>query len=71
MWTRILCVLSCLWIIFTPIYLCLRSIGTTRHQIAADYHMISSSDTFLRMNARLITKAALTRSRERYSARTA
>jgi hypothetical protein len=63
-------VLSCLWLIFAPIYCCLRAVGATRHQIAADYQMISPSDIFLQRNARLITKAALMRSKERYSART-
>ncbi|CAF1472992.1 unnamed protein product, partial [Adineta ricciae] len=38
---RVLCVVSCLFLIFGPIYLCLRSAGATRDQIVADYSMVA------------------------------
>jgi len=68
-WTRILCFLSCFCLIFAPIYLCLRAVSSTRHQIVADYHMISSTDTFLQINTGTIVNAVLTRSKGRHLAK--
>ncbi len=65
---RVLCVISCLCIIFGPIYLCLRAAGSTRDQIVADYSMAAPIDTFLHFNAGIIANAAIGRSRELYLA---
>ncbi len=65
---RVLCVLTCLFLIFGPIYLCLRAAGSTKDQIVADYSMIAPVDTFLHFNAGIIANAAMGRSRERYAA---
>ncbi|UJR27841.1 hypothetical protein I4U23_009107 [Adineta vaga] len=65
---RVLCVISCLFLIFGPIYLCLRSAGSTRDRIVADYSMAAPVDTFLHFNAGIIANAAMGRSRELYSA---
>jgi hypothetical protein len=65
---RVLCVLSCLFLIFGPIYLCLRSAGSTKDKIVADYSMVASTDTFLRLNAGVIANAVMGRSRELYPA---
>lgn len=65
---RVLCILTCLWIIFGPIYLCLRSAGSVEDKIVADYTMLMSGDDFIRCNAAMITNAAMTRSHQRYIA---
>jgi hypothetical protein len=65
---RVLCVLTCLFLIFGPIYLCLRAAGSTKDQIVADYSMIAPVDTFLHFNAGVIANAAIGRSRELYPA---
>jgi hypothetical protein len=65
---RVLCVVSCLFIIFGPIYLCLRAAGSTRDQIVADYSMSAPVDTFLYFNSGIIANAAIGRSRELYLA---
>ncbi len=65
---RVLCVISCLFIIFGPIYLCLRSAGSTRDQIVADYSMLAPVDTFLHFNSGIIANAAIGRSRQHYLA---
>lgn len=67
-WTRILCFLTCLCLLFLPIYLYLRRVGRVRHQIVADYQMISSTDVFLRLNKNHIIKATLMHSKGRYKA---
>ncbi|CAF1321941.1 unnamed protein product [Adineta steineri] len=63
---RILCVVSCLFLIFGPIYLCLRSAGSTRDRIVADYSMVAPVDTFVHFNSAVIANAAMSRSREFY-----
>ena len=65
---RFLCVISCLFLIFGPIYLCLRAAGATRDRIVADYSMVAPVDTFLHFNSGIIANAAMGRSREHYSA---
>ncbi len=65
---RVLCVVSCLFLIFGPIYLCLRAAGSTKDQIIADYSMVAPIDTFLHLNAGIIANAAMGRSRELYVA---
>jgi hypothetical protein len=65
---RVLCVISCLFLIFGPIYLCLRSAGSTKDHIVADYSMVAPIDTFLHLNAGVIANAAIGRSSERYFA---
>jgi hypothetical protein len=65
---RVLCVVSCLFLIFGPIYLCLRAAGSTRDQVVADYTMITPIDTFLHFNAGIIANAAIGRSQELYLA---
>ena len=65
---RVLCVISCLFLIFGPIYLCLRAAGSTKDQIVADYSMVAPIDTFLHFNAGVIANAAMGRSRELYCA---
>ena len=65
---RVLCVVSCLFLIFGPIYLCLRAAGSTRDRVVADYTMLTSVDSFLQMNAAMIANAAVSRSREAYRA---
>ena len=67
--TRILCFLSCLWLIFAPIYFYLRAVGRIRYQIAADYQMLSTSEIFLRRNANCIVKAAKLRLKARFAAK--
>jgi hypothetical protein len=52
-------------------YLYLRTAGSMHDKIVADYNMISSMDTFLEMNAKVIVNATLNHSRERYLARIA
>lgn len=65
---RVLCVLSCLFLIFGPIYLCLRAAGSTKDKIVADYAMAAPIDTFLHFNASVIANAAMGRSRGSYPA---
>ena len=65
---RVLCVLSCLFLIFGPIYLCLRAAGATRDKIVADYAMAAPVDTFLHFNAGTIATAAMSRSNQLYLA---
>jgi hypothetical protein len=65
---RVLCVISCLFLIFGPIYLCLRAAGSTKDQIVADYSMKAPIDTFLHFNAGVIANAAISRSRGLYLA---
>ncbi|CAF1080071.1 unnamed protein product [Rotaria magnacalcarata] len=65
---RVLCVVSCLCIIFGPIYLCLRAAGSTRDQIVADYAMAAPIDTFLHFNAGVIANAAISRSQHSHIA---
>lgn len=66
--THILCFLTCLCLLFLPIYLYLRRTGYVRHQIVADYQMISSTDVFLRLNRNHIIKATLMHSKGHYKA---
>lgn len=68
---RVLCVISCLFLIFGPIYLCLRSRGSTKDRIIADYAMVAPVDTFLQWNAATIANAAVGRSSATYHARLA
>jgi hypothetical protein len=65
---RVLCVVSCLCLIFGPIYLCLRAKGSTKDKIVADYSMVAPVDTFLHFNAGIIANAAIGRSKELYLA---
>ncbi|CAF2421824.1 unnamed protein product [Rotaria sp. Silwood2] len=65
---RVLCVVSCFFLIFGPIYLCLRAAGSTRDQIVADYAMVAPIDTFLHFNSGVIANAAIGRSRQLYAA---
>jgi hypothetical protein len=65
---QVLCVVSCLFLIFGPIYLCLRAAGATRDRIVADYTMAAPIDTFLHLNAGTIANAAIGRSSARYPA---
>jgi hypothetical protein len=65
---RVLCVISCLFLIFGPIYLCLRAAGSTKDRIVADYSMVTPVDTFLHFNAGIIANAAISRSKELYLA---
>ncbi|CAF1523196.1 unnamed protein product [Rotaria sordida] len=65
---RVLCCISCLCIIFGPIYYCLREIGSTRDKIIADYMLMKSADTFLQFNAQMIANAVKQRSYESYVA---
>ena len=65
---RVLCVVSCLFLIFGPIYLCLRSAGATRDRIVADYSMVAPIDKFLHLNGAAIVTAVMGRSRELYGA---
>ena len=65
---RVLCVLSCLWIIFAPIYCCLNRMGTTRDRIAADFSILATPEIFLQKNAALIVQAVNARSFSRYVA---
>jgi len=65
---RVLCVISCLLLIFGPIYLCLRAAGSTKDRIVADYSMVTPVDTFLHFNAGIIANAAISRSKELYLA---
>ena len=65
---RVLCVVSCLFLIFGPIYLCLRASGSTRDRIVADYSMLTTVDAFFQLNAAMIANAAVSRSRETYRA---
>ena len=65
---RVLCVVSCLFIIFGPIYCCLRAAGSVKDRIIADYTMVTSSDDFLRLNAGAIANAAMGRSRDNFIA---
>ena len=65
---RVLCVVSCLFLIFGPIYLCLRSAGSTKDRIVADYSMAAPVDTFLHFNGGVIATAAMSRSNQHYSA---
>ena len=57
-----------MFLIFGPIYLCLRAAGSTKDQIVADYAMGAPVDAFLYQNSRTIANAAIARSRERYMA---
>ena len=65
---RVLCVISCLFLIFGPIYLCLRAAGSTKDKIVADYSMTAPVDTFLHFNAGVIANAAMGRSNGAYTA---
>ena len=65
---RVLCVVSCLFLIFGPIYLCLRSAGSTRDRIVADYTMLAPVDQFLYMNSGMIANAVRSRSTGTYVA---
>ena len=65
---RVLCVITCLFLIFGPIYLCLKAVGSTRDRIVADYSMAAPIDTFLYFNAGTIANAAMARSCELYLA---
>lgn len=65
---RVLCVLSCLWIIFAPIYCCLRSMGKTRDRIVADYSILATPEIFLQKNSATIATAVHRRSMGRYIA---
>ncbi|CAF1454940.1 unnamed protein product [Adineta ricciae] len=66
---RVLCVISCLCLIFRPIYCCLRAMGSTRDNIIADYKMMKPADTFLRLNSNLITDTVIRRANSSYTAR--
>jgi hypothetical protein len=68
MLVRVLCVLTCLFLIFGPIYLCLRAAGSTKDNIVADYTMVAPVDTFLHFNGGVIANATMGRSRELYHA---
>jgi len=65
---QVLCVISCLFLIFGPIYLCLRAAGSTKDRIAADYTLVAPIDTFLYFNAGVISNAAIGRSNDIYLA---
>lgn len=65
---RVLCVISCLFLIFGPIYLCLRAAGSTKDRIVADYTLVAPVDTFLHFNAGVIANAAIGRSNDLYVA---
>ncbi|CAF0856623.1 unnamed protein product [Rotaria sp. Silwood1] len=65
---RVLCCISCLCIIFGPIYYCLRTIGSTRDNIVAEYMMMKSDDTFLQLNAQKIVNSVIQRSYNSYIA---
>ncbi|CAF1137030.1 unnamed protein product [Adineta steineri] len=66
---RVLCCISCLCLIFGPIYYCLRSIGSTRDNIIAEYMTMKPVGTFLRLNAQMIIDAVIQRSHKSYIAR--
>ncbi|CAF4642525.1 unnamed protein product, partial [Rotaria socialis] len=59
---RVLCCISCLCIIFGPIYYCLRTIGSARNTIVAEYMMMESDDIFLQLNAEMIVNSVIQRS---------
>ena len=65
---RVLCVITCLFLIFGPIYLCLRERGSTEDKIIADYSLVAPVETFLHWNAATIANAAIGRSTGSYSA---
>ncbi|CAF5036948.1 unnamed protein product, partial [Rotaria sp. Silwood1] len=65
---RVLCYISCLCIIFGPIYCCLRTIGSTRDNIVAEYMMMKSDDIFLQFNAQMIVNSVIQRSYNSYIA---
>ncbi len=68
---RVLCVVSCLFLIFGPIYLCLRAKGLTKDKIVADYQIVAPIDTFLHFNAGTIANAAIGGSKGSYLAQLA
>ncbi|CAF2040721.1 unnamed protein product [Rotaria magnacalcarata] len=65
---RLLCVISCLFLIIGPIYLCFRAAHSMYHRIVVDYSMVAPIDTFLSFNRAVITNAARDRSSHSYVA---
>ncbi len=57
--TMILCFLSCLWIIFFPIALCMRK--EVKNALIAEFPMQSTEDTFYYRNAPLLADVVLHR----------
>ncbi|CAF1674091.1 unnamed protein product [Adineta ricciae] len=66
---RVLCCISCLCLIFGPIYCCLRAMGSTRDDIIAEYQMTKSAHTFLQLNSQMITDTVIRRANSSYTAR--
>ncbi|CAF3714875.1 unnamed protein product [Adineta steineri] len=65
---RCFCCLSCLCIMFCPIYGCLRRIGSTRDTIVADYVMTKPVNTFLQLNSATILDTVINLSIKSYIA---